>query len=53
VLKWVRENGCSWDDRVCRNAAREGHIKVLGWAMKNGGNWVACSFERSDNVYTI
>jgi hypothetical protein len=39
VLKWARENGCSWDDETCSDAAMGGHIELLRWARENGAPW--------------
>ncbi len=36
LLKWVRSNGCPWDDDTCFYAAYGGHLKVLKWARSNG-----------------
>ena len=32
LFKWARENGASWDERVCAFAAQGGHLKLLKWA---------------------
>jgi hypothetical protein len=39
VLKWVRENGCPWDEMTCASAAEDGHIELLRWARENGAPW--------------
>ena len=39
VLKWARENGCPWDERMCTYAAEGGHLEVLKWARENGCPW--------------
>ena len=39
VLKWLRENGCPWDEETCAYAARGGHLEVLKWARENGCPW--------------
>ena len=36
ILKWARENNCTWDEKTCNNAALNGHIEVLEWACQNG-----------------
>ena len=36
VLRWVRSQGCSWDEFVPCAAARNGHLKVLKWLIKEG-----------------
>ena len=39
VLKWLRENGCPWDDWTCLYAAEYGHLEVLKWVRENGCPW--------------
>jgi len=39
VLKWARENGCPWDDRVCSRAAQGGYLEVVKWAREQGCEW--------------
>ena len=39
MLQWARENGCPWDERTCRAAAKGGHLEVLKWAYENGCPW--------------
>ena len=29
-LIWARENGCPWDERICKNAAEYGHSDLFG-----------------------
>ncbi len=29
VLKWLRQNGCPWDEGTCMGAARGGHFELL------------------------
>ena len=36
VLKWLRDNGCEWNEDVCAEAAQSGHMNVLRWAHQNG-----------------
>ena len=36
VLKWLRENGCPWNEWTCKNAAGNGHLEILKWARENG-----------------
>jgi|TARA_B110000977_G_scaffold26623_1_gene33263 hypothetical protein len=47
ALKWLRKNGCPWDEKTCANAAEGGHVGVLKWAHENGcpwGSWT-CTWE--------
>ncbi|MDE2101059.1 MAG: hypothetical protein KGL39_27680 [Patescibacteria group bacterium] len=39
VIKWLRAQGCPWDERVCVTAARRGHLEVLEWVRANGCPW--------------
>ena len=39
VLKWLRSNGCLWDQDTCESAAWNGHLEVLEWARSNGCLW--------------
>jgi hypothetical protein len=34
-----RANGCEWDSRTCREAARAGHLHIIPWARANGCDW--------------
>lgn len=45
-LKYVHENGCSWDYCTCADAAAEGNVKCLQYAHKHGSAWndAVCSF---------
>ena len=36
VLKWLRAQGCDWDDLVCTFAAYGGHQDLITWAVDNG-----------------
>jgi len=39
VLRWARENKCSWSKLTCSKAAFGGHLEVLRWARENGCEW--------------
>ena len=39
LLKYLRENGCHWNEYTCSHAARNGHLEVLKWARQNGCPW--------------
>ena len=44
----IRRNGCPWDEQTCLDAAREGHLRVLEWALREGapnGIWSASDDE--------
>jgi hypothetical protein len=36
-LAWAKANGCPWDERTCRCAARGGHLEALRW--EHGCPW--------------
>ena len=36
MLKYLRENGCPWDEQTCLAAAEMGHLDVLKYAHENG-----------------
>ena len=36
TLRWLRSNGCPWDEQTCLDAAREGHLRVFEWALREG-----------------
>ena len=39
MLKYLHENGCPWDERVCEEAAKKGHLDVLKYVTENGLPW--------------
>jgi len=39
IIKWLRENGCPWDEETCEYAAEKGHLEVLKWLRANGCPW--------------
>lgn len=38
-LACAKANGCPWNETVCSNAARGGHLDVLCWAGESGCLW--------------
>ena len=42
-LKWLRGEGCTWDDGTSSWAAQSGHLEALKWLRSEGCPW---------NVYT-
>ena len=36
ALKWLRSQGCPWDEEVCSSAAFGGHLEVVRWARQYG-----------------
>ena len=36
VLKWLRAEGCPWDEWACAWALRGGHLEVLEWLRAAG-----------------
>lgn len=39
LLKWVRAQGCQWDEKMCKKAARGGHLCLLEWVCTQGCLW--------------
>ena len=39
VLKWLRSEGCLWDEDACTHAAGGGHLDVLKWLRSEGCPW--------------
>ena len=39
LLKYLREKGCTWNERTCAAAAQEGHVHVLEYLRTNGCPW--------------
>jgi hypothetical protein len=36
---WARAEGCPWDEKTCKKAARGGHLHLLQWARAQGCPW--------------
>ena len=47
LVKWLRDEGCPWDEMACAWAAMLGHLKILKWLRANGCPWDAETCERS------
>ena len=41
MLKWLRSEGCPWDEVPCTYAANGGHLDVLKWLRSEGCPWDA------------
>ena len=39
ILKWLRSEGCPWDEEACQHAAEHGHLDVLKWLRSEGCPW--------------
>lgn len=39
LMRLRQELGIPWDAETCRQAASEGHVHVLAWAVDNGAAW--------------
>ena len=39
LMKYLHENGCSWDLLTCSYAASRGHLDCLKYAHENGCSW--------------
>ena len=45
VLKWLRSEGCPWDEETCEMAAEGGHLEVLKWLRSEGCPWDAGTWD--------
>lgn len=45
MLRWLRGQGCEWNELTCTAAAWEGHLEVLRYAREHGCPWdeLTCS----------
>ena len=39
MLRWLRSEGCPWNEETCTAAASEGHLDVLKYLHENGCPW--------------
>ena len=39
ILKWLRSEGCPWDEWACTGAAEGGHLEILKWLRSEGCPW--------------
>ena len=39
ILKWLRSEGCPWDEDACSCAAVNGHLEALKWLRSEGCPW--------------
>lgn len=46
TLKWLREQGYSWDKYIPYEAAKKDHLEIFIWAIENG-----CPWDRSSIIY--
>lgn len=53
LLKWVRSEGCPWDEATCVLAAGTGHLEVLRWARLNGCAWAPAAFRWANQNITL
>ena len=46
TLKWLRSEGCPWDEEACAWAAEHGHLEVVKWLRSEGCPWneEACKY---------
>ena len=47
LVKWLRAEGCPWDDWTCNMAVNYGHVEVLRWLRENGCLWHADTRDRA------
>ena len=41
TLKWLRSEGCPWNEMACTRAAEGGHLETLKWLRSEGCPWDA------------
>jgi hypothetical protein len=41
LLKWLRSQGCPWNESTCRQAVMSGKLEVLNWARCEWCSWSA------------
>ena len=39
MLKWLRSEGCPWNETACQSAAAHGHLEVLKWLRSEVCPW--------------
>ena len=49
VLKWLRSEGCPWNENACSGAALDGHLEVLKWLRSEGCPWNEAMCRDSSN----
>ena len=47
LVRWLRGEGCPWDDWTCDKAVEYGRVEVLRWARENGCPWRASTRNRA------
>ena len=50
MLKWLRENGSSWDGSLYMSAAEHGQLETMKWAHENGCEWNSYCAETAARV---
>jgi hypothetical protein len=56
TLKWLRENGCPWNEWTCASAAFNGHLETLKWARENGcpwNEWTCANAAKNGQIETL
>ena len=39
MLKWLRDNGCPWNETVCVNCVEYHNFDIFQWAIENACVW--------------
>jgi len=55
-MKWLKENGCSWNELTFFNAAKNGNLENMKWLKENGCPWNEWTFRcaaRNGNLENI
>ena len=51
ALKWLRSEGCPWDEGACSSAAWNGHLDVIKYLHENGCPWDEGTCTRAARCY--
>ncbi len=43
-MKWLKENGCPWNENTFRAAAINGNLENMKWLKENGCPWDSNTF---------
>ena len=47
ILKWLREEGCPWDEFSVSHAAGQGQFETVRWLVENGCPWTQFAIQRA------
>ena len=53
ILKYLHQEGCSWDKETCRIASKYGQLLCLDYLHKNGCEWDSLSFAAANGIQDL